>query len=43
MRPNVGAYEQILNQEHELIMTNSVSVEEGIAEINRRVAEEIGQ
>jgi multiple sugar transport system substrate-binding protein len=41
MRPNVGAYEQILNQEHELIMTNSVSVEDGIAEINRRVAEEI--
>lgn len=41
MHPNVGAYEQILNQEHELIMTNSVSVEDGIAEINRRVAEEI--
>ena len=41
MQPNVGAYEQILNQEHELIMTNSVSVEDGIAEINRRVAEEI--
>jgi multiple sugar transport system substrate-binding protein len=41
MRPNVGAYEQILNQEHELIMTNSVTVEDGIAEINRRVAEEI--
>jgi multiple sugar transport system substrate-binding protein len=41
MHPNVGAYEQILNQEHELIMTSSVSVEDGIAEINRRVAEEI--
>lgn len=39
MAPNVGAYEQILNEQHELIMTNSVSVEDGIAEINRRVAE----
>lgn len=39
MAPNVGAYEQILNEEHELIMTSSVSVEEGIAEINRRIAE----
>ncbi|CAG0961429.1 MAG: sugar ABC transporter substrate-binding protein [Anaerolinea sp.] len=39
MHPNVGSYEQILNEEHELIMTGSVSVEDGIAEINRRVAE----
>jgi multiple sugar transport system substrate-binding protein len=39
MAANVSAYEQILNEEHELIMTNSVTVEEGIAEINRRVSE----
>jgi len=39
MNPRVGAFEQVLNEEHELIMTNSISVEEGIAEINRRVAE----
>jgi multiple sugar transport system substrate-binding protein len=39
MDPRVGSFEQILNEEHELIMTNSVSVEDGIAEINRRVAE----
>lgn len=39
MHPRVGAIEQILNEEHELIMTNSLSVEDGIAEINRRIAE----
>ncbi len=39
MHPRVGAIEQVLNEEHELIMTNSISVEEGIAEINRRIAE----
>jgi multiple sugar transport system substrate-binding protein len=39
MDPNVGAYEQILNEEHDLIMTNSLSVADGIAEINKRVAE----
>ncbi len=39
MDPNVGAYEQILNEEHDLIMTNSLSVADGIAEINKRVTE----
>ena len=39
MNPRVGAYEQILNEEHELIMTASLSVEDGIAEINRRIAD----
>jgi multiple sugar transport system substrate-binding protein len=39
MDPRVGSIEQILNEEHELIMTMSVSVEDGIAEINRRIAE----
>jgi multiple sugar transport system substrate-binding protein len=39
MVENVGVFEQILNEEHELIMTQSVSVEDGIAEINRRVSE----
>ena len=37
--PNVGAVEQILNEEHELIMTNSVSVQEGIEEMTSRLSE----
>src|SRR5690606_38890198 len=41
MDPNVGAYEQILNPHDELSMTTTVSVEDAIAEIKRRVAEEI--
>lgn len=39
MDPLVAQVEQILNEEHELIMTESVSVEEGIAEMNRRIGE----
>ncbi len=39
MHPQVGAVEQILNEEHELIMTNSVSVDEGIAAMSERVSE----
>ncbi|MBN1431098.1 MAG: sugar ABC transporter substrate-binding protein [Anaerolineae bacterium] len=39
MHPKVGAVEQILNEEHELIMTGSVSVDEGIDEMNSRISE----
>jgi multiple sugar transport system substrate-binding protein len=39
MHPKVGAVEQILNEEHELIMTGSVTVDEGIAEMTSRVSE----
>ena len=39
MHPLVASVEQILNEEHELIMTRSNSVEDGIAEINRRIGE----
>jgi multiple sugar transport system substrate-binding protein len=38
MDPKVSAVEQILNEEHELIMTGSVSVDEGIKEMTRRVS-----
>jgi multiple sugar transport system substrate-binding protein len=38
MHPSVGAVEQILNEEHELIMTNSVSVEEGIRTMTARIS-----
>ena len=43
MHPKVGAVEQILNEEHELIMTQSVSVDEGIASMTRRVAEALAE
>ena len=39
MNPLVSSIEQILNEEHDLIMTESVSVDEGIAEMTRRVSE----
>jgi multiple sugar transport system substrate-binding protein len=39
MDPKVGAVEQILNEEHELIMTGSVTVDEGIASMTKRVSE----
>jgi hypothetical protein len=39
MDPLVASVEQILNEEHELIMTRSISVEEGIEEINRRIGD----
>jgi multiple sugar transport system substrate-binding protein len=43
MHPKVGAVEQILNQEHELIMTKSVPVDEGIAAMTSRVSEALAQ
>ena len=38
MHPKVGEIEQILNEEHELIMTNSVSVQEGLDEMTSRIS-----
>ncbi len=43
MDPNIGVVEQILNEEHDLIMTNSVSVADGIAEMTSRVNDELGE
>jgi multiple sugar transport system substrate-binding protein len=43
MDENVGAVEQILNEEHDLIMTNSVTVDEGVAEMTQRAGEALGQ
>jgi multiple sugar transport system substrate-binding protein len=43
MDPNVGAIEQILNEEHDLIMTESVTVDEGVAEMTQRVGEVLGE
>jgi multiple sugar transport system substrate-binding protein len=43
MDPNVGAIEQILNEEHDLIMTESVTVDEGIAEMTERAQEALGE
>jgi multiple sugar transport system substrate-binding protein len=43
LHPKVSAVEQILNEEHELIMTNSVSVDEGIANMTRRVTEALAE
>ena len=43
MHPKVGAVEKILNEEHELIMTNSVPVDQGLAEMSSRVKEALGQ
>jgi len=39
MHPSVGEVEQILNEQHELIMTNSVSVQEGLEEATSRIRE----
>jgi multiple sugar transport system substrate-binding protein len=41
--PNVGAVEQILNEEHELIMTGSVSVDQGIEEMTTRINEALSE
>ena len=43
MDPNVSAVEQILNEEHELIMTESVTVDEGLAEMSSRVSEALAE
>ncbi len=39
MHPQVGEVEQILNEEHELIMTTSVSVQDGLDETTSRIQE----
>jgi len=39
MNPDVGEVEQILNEVHDLIMTNSVSVNDGLAEASDRVSD----
>jgi multiple sugar transport system substrate-binding protein len=43
MHPKVGAVEQILNEEHDLIMTGSVSVDEGIASMTSRISEALAE
>lgn len=43
IHPQVSVIERILNEEHELIMTESVTVDEGLAEMTRRVKEALGQ
>jgi multiple sugar transport system substrate-binding protein len=43
MHPKVGTVEQILNEEHDLIMTGSVPVDEGIAEMTSRVSEALAE
>lgn len=43
MHEKVSEVEQILNEEHDLIMTNSVSVEDGIEEMTSRLSEVLGE
>jgi len=43
LHPMVSVVEQILNEEHELIMTESVSVDEGIASMSERVSEALAE
>ena len=43
MHPKVGAVEQILNEEHDLIMTESVSVDEGIGSMTSRISEALAE
>lgn len=43
LHSKVGIIEQILNEEHELIMTESVTVDKGIADMSRRVKEALAQ
>jgi multiple sugar transport system substrate-binding protein len=43
MHPKVGAVEQILNEEHDLIMTESVPVDEGIASMTSRISEALAE
>jgi multiple sugar transport system substrate-binding protein len=43
MHPKVGEIEQILNEEHDLIMTNSVSVQEGLDEMTSRVSKVLAE
>ncbi len=39
MHPKVGEIEQILNEEHDLIMTGSISVKDGVNEMTERIRE----
>ena len=43
MDPNASAIDKVLSEEHDLIMTNSVSVDEGIAEMTTRAKEVLGK
>jgi multiple sugar transport system substrate-binding protein len=43
MDPNASAVDKILSEEHDLIMTNSVSVDDGIAEMTKRVKEALAK
>jgi multiple sugar transport system substrate-binding protein len=43
MHEKVTIIDQILNEEHELIMTESVSIDEGLANMSRRVKEALAQ
>ncbi|MGC9468263.1 MAG: ABC transporter substrate-binding protein [Anaerolineae bacterium] len=43
MHPKVGEVEQILNEEHDLIMTKSVTVDEGIEAMSQRVSEVLNE
>lgn len=43
LHPKVGIIEKILNEEHELIMTGSVPVDQGLSGMSRRVKEVLEQ
>ena len=43
MHPKAAVIEKILNEEDELIITESVSVDQGLADMSRRVSEALSQ
>jgi multiple sugar transport system substrate-binding protein len=43
MDPKASAIDKILSEEHDLIMTNSISVDNGIAEMTKRAKEALGK
>lgn len=43
MHEKVAIVERVLNEQHELIMTNSVTVDKGLADMTRRVKEALAQ
>ncbi len=43
IHPKVAIIEKILNEEHELIITESVSIDQGLANMSRRVKEALSQ
>ncbi len=43
IHPKVAIIEKILNEEHELIITESVSIDQGLANMTRRVKEALSQ